>query len=392
MEDYKTSVYTTIQKTDYGMMLFNTFSCGLLKITNEEVMALKSHNMETISLLAEKYPHYRTVLINNGFLVRKNVDEFALVKSRLYKYKYNADNASITINTGLACNCRCVYCYEGQEHDNRSILTHEKASDSVVFIKKQYSATTRLHLAFLGGEPLICFEQIKHIYSELKNSFGHVSLQLTTNGVLVNDEVAKFLREIKDVNIQVSIDGLKHHHDSKRIGSDGEGTYDRIITNVKILQDESVPISIRVHIDQEFMNNVNIKKWTDTIKTDFDLDKPISFFVIPILIPGKGTEIADKAFIDRMVFIYEAFIDSQIPFGIDSIFRPASFCFVALENCLSIDCNGEIYKCWNDLTADNFNGRHFGNISRQTHEYFVLRFFAVFGLFSMKKWPVKQYF
>jgi hypothetical protein len=29
---------------------------------------------------------------------------------------------------------------------------------------------------------------------------------------------------------------------------------------------------------------------------------------------------------------------------------------------------------------------------RQTHEYFVLRFFAVFGVFSMKKWLVKQYF
>ena len=33
-----------------------------------------------------------------------------------------------------------------------------------------------------------------------------------------------------------------------------------------------------------------------------------------------------------------------------------------------------------------------GFTTRQTHEYFVSRFFAVFGVFSMKKWPVKQYF
>ncbi|MCL2228148.1 MAG: SPASM domain-containing protein [Oscillospiraceae bacterium] len=203
---------------------------------------------------------------------------------------------------------------------------------------------------------------MKHVYCELEKVFEHVTLELTTNGVLANEGVAKFLKEARTTNIQVSIDGLKPHHDKKRKDAKGNGTYDRIIANVKKLQSAGLYVIIRTHVDQEFMDNVNIQDWIESIKKDFDLTKPIWFYVAPVLTTGQGTMIADERFIGRMVSIYEAFIDNKIPLNFDSMFRPAASCSVARENSFSISCEGEIYKCWHDLTGNNFNGRSFGNI------------------------------
>jgi len=362
MEKYKASKYNTVYKTSYGLILFNTFSCGLLKITDEEAKTLNLINeMEIVSLLAAKNPDYNKVLIDHGFLVKNDVDEFALVKSRLYRSKYGTTGAGITINTGLACNCRCTYCYEGQEHKATSLLNSEKADDIIIFIKDKFPRSTRINFSFLGGEPLLCFKEIKHIYYELKNVFEHLFLTITTNGVLINEDVAIFFKETK-ASIQVSIDGLKHHHDKKRIDVKGGGTYDKIIKSVKILQNAGVPVSVRTHIDQEFMNNVNLQDWIEFIKTNFDLTKSISFYVTPVFTSGKGTEVADVKFVDNMITVYEVFIKNHIPFNFDYAFNPTGICFVANENSFSINCNGEIYKCWHDVSADNFNGRHFGNI------------------------------
>jgi len=111
------------------------------------------------------------------------------------------------------------------------------------------------------------------------------------------------------------------------------------------------------------MDNVNIQEWIDTIKTDFDLTKNISFYVTPIKRPGKGTKVADKDFIERMVTITTAYYENKIPLTPDYTLSPAFSCIAApFDNRLSISCNGEIYKCWHDLTQDEFDGCQFGNI------------------------------
>jgi len=270
MEDYKISRYTTVHKTDYGLILFNTYSCGMIRINEGEAKSLYPINIEIVSSLAVKDHRYRKIFIENGFLVKKHIDEFALVKSNLYRIKYGVMSAGITINTGLACNCRCTYCYEGQEHSYNSMLSHEKANDIIAFIKKEFPPTTMLKLSFVGGEPLICFSHIKNIYYELKSIYNNVSLEITTNGLLITEDIAKFMKENLKYGVQISIDGLKHHHDKKRIDEKGGGTYDKIIENVKILQDVGVGVIIRTHIDQEFMDNVNLHEWIEVIKTEFD--------------------------------------------------------------------------------------------------------------------------
>ena len=362
MEGYKTSRYNTVHKTNHGLILFNTLSCGVLKVKDEDANKLHHTNSEIVPFLASKNQDYQKVLITHGFFVKNDIDEFALVKSRLNRSKYGTANVALTINTGLACNCRCTYCFEGQEHYEDSVLTSEKADDIVAFIKKEFPPSTKLNLSFVGGEPLLCFDHVKYILCELKNTFSDVQFHLITNGILINTDIAKFLKEAQATIVQVTIDGLKHHHNKKRRDVNGGGTYDMIVENTRILQNAGVRVVIRANIDQEFMDKVNIPEWIDTIKTNFDLTKSIWFYVAQVATSGKGAKIADEKYIQNMVSIYKAFMENQIPVDFGYMFRSAGKCAIASENNLNISCDGKIYKCWNDLSSDNFNGRLFGNI------------------------------
>jgi uncharacterized protein len=362
MEKYKISYYTTINTTEYGLILFNTYSCGLIKIEEKEIKNLDSLSEEIVYKLAENNPTYRNILINNGFLIKNYINEFNLIKANYYLKKYQNTTATITINTGLICNCSCQYCYEGQIHSDTSFLTKEVAVDIVSFLKKQFSQYIKLNISFIGGEPLICLEQIKYIYFELKESFKNINLSILTNGLLLNKENALFLKKSINENIQISIDGTKQYHDKKRIAKNGISTYDILISNIKILQDLEIPINIRTHIDHEFIENININDWIESIKTNFDINKNISFYLTPIVYTGKGKKIFNKKYMGYILNVYTIFIKNKIPILFDFMFKPASFCSVDTLNGFSIDSKGTIYKCWHDLTGINFNNHQFGDI------------------------------
>jgi uncharacterized protein len=354
------SRYTIINEANFGTVLFNIYTCGLIKLDEKDSEFLAAEDY--IYRLAAKNEDYEKILIDNGFLVDNEIDELALIKSDYYFMKYQKSLVSITINTGLICNCNCVYCYEGQKHDDSSRLTQKVASDIISFIIKSYPSNTRINLSFLGGEPLLCLDIIKFIYFELKENFPYVGLSLTTNGLLLNEENIVFLKDILDEDIQISIDGTKDYHDKKRQLQDGTGTYDILINNIKILQLYDMYVNIRTHIDDEFISSVNIEDWIKSIKNDLDTSKNIKFYLVAIIGLGQGKKAFDKKYMDYSLAVYRLFLDNGINILFDSYFKPASYCSTVIQNSFSIDCTGKIYKCWHDLTAKNFNGKQFGDI------------------------------
>jgi len=362
VENYKVSYYTTITRTKYGLILFNTYSCGLIKIEEKDIENTTNLDERIIYSLAEKDINYKNTLIHNGFLVKSDIDEFALIKAKYYSGKYQSTTSNITINTGLICNCKCQYCYEGQIHSKISFLNEEVSRDIISFIEKNFSVNTKLNLLFIGGEPLLCINQIKYIYFNLKNKYAYVSFSIVTNGLLLNKENALFLKDVTYENIQISIDGPKYYHNKKRVDENGFGTYDNLISNVKILQSFEMPVSIRTHIDQEFMKEVDVISWVESLKKDFDLSKNIKFYLTPIVYTGKGTKIFDEEYMKYILSVYEIFVENKIPIIFDFMFKPSVFCSVVSQNSFSIDCNGKIYKCWHDLTSPDFNNHQFGDI------------------------------
>lgn len=147
---------------------------------------------------------------------------------------------SITLEINQRCNLRCKYCYLGEKSGAKmGIETANKAID-FAFEKCKPHKDKVLWFDFVGGEPLLDFEMIKNLiaYIEKKNESYNYKLlySTTTNGTIFNQEILEYLIE-KNFSLKISIDGRKEINDLNRVTAAGEGTFDKIMQNLKYIKE-----------------------------------------------------------------------------------------------------------------------------------------------------------
>ena len=132
------------------------------------------------------------------------------------------------------CNLACRYCFaeEGEYHGRRAIMPYEVGKAALDFLIKASGNRRNLEVDFFGGEPLMNFEVVKKLVAygreQEKLHNKHFRFTLTTNGVLLNDEVMEFAnREM--ANVVLSIDGRKEVNDNMRPFRNGTGSYGMIV-------------------------------------------------------------------------------------------------------------------------------------------------------------------
>ncbi len=132
------------------------------------------------------------------------------------------------------CNLRCRYCFadEGEYHGRKALMTYEVGKKALDFLIKNSGERRNLEVDFFGGEPLLNWQVVKDLVkygrSCEKKYNKKFRFTLTTNGVLLNDEVMEFAdREFG--NVVLSIDGRKEVHDRMRPFPKGAGSYDLIL-------------------------------------------------------------------------------------------------------------------------------------------------------------------
>lgn len=96
----------------------------------------------------------------------------------------------------------------------------------------------RLNIGFYGGEPLLEFQKIKRAleYINEKYSGRKVDYSLTTNGTILNDEIIHFFIT-NDFNVMISLDGPKEMHNENRVFENGNGSFDKIMENLRYVKD-----------------------------------------------------------------------------------------------------------------------------------------------------------
>lgn len=136
------------------------------------------------------------------------------------------------------CNLACKYCFaeEGEYHGDRSMMSFEVGKQALDFLVENSGNRRNLEVDFFGGEPLMNFEVVKQLVAygrSLEDEHNKkFRFTLTTNGVLLDDEVMEFAnREM--ANVVLSIDGRKEVHDTMRPTRNGKGSYDLIIDKFK---------------------------------------------------------------------------------------------------------------------------------------------------------------
>ena len=136
------------------------------------------------------------------------------------------------------CNLRCRYCFadEGAYHAKREFMSLETAKRAIDFLIEQSGSRRILETDFFGGEPLMNFDVVKQTVRYAKEQAAKRGKKflftLTTNGLLLKDDVAEFLnREME--NVVLSLDGRKAVHDAVRKTANGKGSFDLVIENLK---------------------------------------------------------------------------------------------------------------------------------------------------------------
>lgn len=132
------------------------------------------------------------------------------------------------------CNLACRYCFAGQgEYNGESaLMSAETGKKAIDFLIKSSGNRRNLEVDFFGGEPLMNFEVVKEIVAygrSLEEKYNKkFRFTLTTNGVLLNDDVLEFANKEMS-NLVLSIDGRKELHDYMRPSRNGKGSYDIIL-------------------------------------------------------------------------------------------------------------------------------------------------------------------
>lgn len=140
------------------------------------------------------------------------------------------------------CNLACKYCFaeEGEYHGSRALMSYEVGKKALDFLIKNSGSRRNLEVDFFGGEPLMNWQTVKDLVAYgrgLEEQYGkHFRFTLTTNGVLLNDEVKDFVNREMD-NVVLSLDGRKEVNDRMRPFRNGKGSYDLIVPKFQELAD-----------------------------------------------------------------------------------------------------------------------------------------------------------
>ena len=133
------------------------------------------------------------------------------------------------------CNLSCRYCFaeEGKYHGQATeLMSYEVGKQALDFLVANSGTRRNLEVDFFGGEPLLNFDVVKRLVdygrSLEKAKKKHFRFTLTTNGVLLNDEIMEFANREMD-NVVLSVDGRKEVNDRMRPFPKGAGSYDLIV-------------------------------------------------------------------------------------------------------------------------------------------------------------------
>lgn len=160
-------------------------------------------------------------------------DTFAPMAGKL-KEKTAGVVKALCLHVAHTCNLNCSYCFasQGKYHGDRALMSFEVGKQAIDFLIANSGTRRNLEVDFFGGEPLMNFDVVKQLVAYArgleKEHNKHFRFTLTTNGVLIDDDVIDFAnREMS--NVVLSLDGRKEIHDRFRVDFAGNGSWDRIV-------------------------------------------------------------------------------------------------------------------------------------------------------------------
>ena len=208
------------------------------------ISMFESHTKEeTVNKLTEKYSEEVTrdevmacweqvdQLKKAGMLFSE--DSFEPLQDEL-KRRSEGIVKALCLHVAHSCNLNCEYCFasQGKYSGERALMSFETGKRALDFLIEHSGSRRNLEVDFFGGEPLMNWQVVKDLVkyarSVEKQHNKYFRFTLTTNGMLIDDEVIEFSnREMS--NVVLSLDGRREIHDRYRVDYEGRGSWGRIV-------------------------------------------------------------------------------------------------------------------------------------------------------------------
>lgn len=214
--------------------LYDVESSSLLEIDKIVYDVLSGNNLDQYNEAdVEEVNKELAELRKQGIIDAPSPDVGAQPKSKEIK--------AMCMHLSHDCNLRCKYCFagEGLYHGERMHMSLEVAKKAIDFLIANSGSRHNLEVDFFGGEPLMNFDVLKQTVEygrqQAKLHNKEFKFTTTTNGILLTEEVSKYLNEEMD-NVVLSLDGRKQINDSQRPTANGKGSFDLIIDKYRFFR------------------------------------------------------------------------------------------------------------------------------------------------------------
>lgn len=208
------------------------------------------------------HPDLYNTLDVNGFIISNEVDELEEIKKISYETDFDESIYRLTINPTMNCNFKCWYCYETHIKDSK--LNENTIDNIVAFIDNLLLKNDKLKhfsLEWFGGEPMLYFKKavepiLKNVSTKIQEKGINFSSSFTTNGLLINQDILDICVRYNVNVFQITLDGNRERHNKVRFISDKKGSYDEIVSNIKLSLKNKINVITRLNISEETLDEL----------------------------------------------------------------------------------------------------------------------------------------
>jgi uncharacterized protein len=333
------------------LLLYGGLAGSLIEITRDARAEVESLLANPNGPSAAAGTPIHRLLVDAAILVDEQSDERSLVARRREREQRPTGSMGLTICPTVNCNYRCVYCY--QKHVGK--LMPDTVQDLLLaFIDRQDPPVERLFVTWFGGEPLLGLPVIERLTAQLRARLpgDRYAASMVSNGWLLTADTSARVADLGVGRIQITLDGPRDVHNTRRPLAGGQPTFDRILTNLRDA-DPRLRFSVRVNTD---VRNV------DQVSQIFDeLDEAqlrgrVSLYFAPVMpytevcadtaghcIVGQDWSQANAQL--RLMALERGYGGPALPGAIGSV------CIADNPRGWVVTPDGLFYKCWNDVTS-----------------------------------------
>jgi len=356
----KSSRFNRIFKAEDGAWLaFNSWSTALAEIRPEDLPFIRAILADPDGTPCDTPPkrQLREALVHGHFLVDDEADELAILKADMMKDRFRTNMLGLTIAPTLDCNFRCDYCYEDHLRVNMSRTVQQAL---LRWVEARAGQIEILRVTWFGGEPMIpsafsIVEDLSRSFQEMAKGRGFAyEAEIVTNGYFLTRAMVGTLRDLGIKKLQVTLDGPPAIHDQRRVLAGGQGTFSKIVANLKETVSE-IPTQLRINVDRR---NAGATLDLMEILQKEGIAEKLMTHVAQVTFAGAACGnilescFSSEEFARTAVQIFREAARRALPLSRYPFRIRGAFCTADRANGFVIAPSGAIFKCWHEVTIN----------------------------------------